>query len=259
MMTLSLNPNYLSSECHKLKVVQICDVRQDKDHATQAGLDQGKNNETRQPLRVGKSTLHPSPCTWRKHLLDVGTVLALGTQWSTGSDLTFQRLRAWWGSQTSQSRSVMKHHTGFVGFADNNQGNWEETSWRWERRFRKDESAAWAETGKINENLIHSECREIWFSHSLLHYCSKQALYNSYGRPDDAGSREDTYAFFITVTPGLRGLWAQDVFFRLVNESHLGKSPRPEWHWSRGQDGSFPHICVSCNDAVLLRRQNGRG
>lgn len=63
MMTLSLNPNYLSPECHKLKVVQICDVRQDEDYATQADLDQGKNNETRKPLRFGKSTLHPSPCT----------------------------------------------------------------------------------------------------------------------------------------------------------------------------------------------------
>lgn len=41
-MTLSLNPNYLSPEYHKLKAVHICDVRQDEDYATQADLDQGK-------------------------------------------------------------------------------------------------------------------------------------------------------------------------------------------------------------------------
>lgn len=36
-MTLSLNPNFLSPEGHK-----ICDVRQDEDYATQADLDQVK-------------------------------------------------------------------------------------------------------------------------------------------------------------------------------------------------------------------------
>lgn len=145
-----------------------------------------KNNETRERWGLVKACCIPAIA----HEGNTLWMLVLGTQWSVRSNLTFQRLRACWGSQTSQSRSLMKHHSCCVGLADKSQGNWEETFYRWERRFRKDESAAWAEAGKIDENLTQWMSWDLIFS--LLHYCSKQALYNSYGRPDYAGSREGT-------------------------------------------------------------------